>query len=309
MPWNVWHGSYNASKVQSEGPVVEQVKQTVVAYPRFCGLWRPKPKGTQADIAASNVLRPAFQVCLPTCCMQCVHIAGGHISNSASRPWPTARGCLLSMPAHAQGATQVHAIARAVARLTSARQGTREAQLAWLEQVSATREPEHLTLQLSSQLRPIVEAARTRQVCLLCPPAYPAKACTALIVTAHSALLHARQPSLACTARHQQCRLHSCALPCSPPVHLWQTEDAPEVLARAVAALGKAPANVPLWLEAGAAEPLLELLGSSDRGLAIYAAQAVGALAREECPAPLSQLPERQLQVEPLSEACMCSDA
>ena len=63
-----------------------------------------------------------------------------------------------------QGATHVHAIARAVARLTSARQGTREAQLAWLEQVSAQREPEHLALQLASQLRSVVEAARTRQV-------------------------------------------------------------------------------------------------------------------------------------------------
>ena len=82
-----------------------------------------------------------------------------------------------------------------------------------------------------------------------------------------------------------------------PDLPWMQTEDAPEVLARAVAALGKAPSNVPLWLEAGAAEPLLELLGSSDRGLATYAARAVAALAKDSCPPQLSQLPERQLQV------------
>ena len=76
-----------------------------------------------------------------------------------------------------------------------------------------------------------------------------------------------------------------------------QFADAPEVLARAVAALGRAPANAPLILEGtGALEPLLQLMAGPSWDLAGHAARAVAVLAQEGSP-KLSALPEQALQV------------
>ena len=76
-----------------------------------------------------------------------------------------------------------------------------------------------------------------------------------------------------------------------------QFADAPEVLARAVAALGKAPGNVPLILEGtDALEPLLQLLNGPSWDLAAHAAHAVAVLAQEASP-QLGALPEQSVQV------------
>ena len=147
--------------------------------------------------------------------------------------------------------------AKAVARLTSSKAVIRLATLAWLEQAGAHREPEYLSLTSHTELLALVKALREG------PDVFPQVPAPWLRPSPHLRLL----PVLGLETRR---------------LNTVQATDLPATLIRALRVLAISPPNRSFILEAGALEPLTELLVAEPTGSIEPCLFAISLLAREE---------------------------